>query len=114
MELYDAYQLKIGQCEAQIEEQLQHFEARVDFEHLLAQSGASEARSAQGRLERQRQAQLTSVCGVDLTRLPGLSTLAVQAIIAETGLDMSCWKTEKPFVRGWASVRTSASAGAKR
>jgi transposase len=97
VELYDAYQLKIRQCETQIEEQLQHFEARVDFEHLLAQSGASEARSDQGRLERRRQAQLTSVCGVDLTRLPGLSTLAVQVIIAETGLDMSCWKTEKHF-----------------
>jgi transposase len=97
VELYDAYQLKIRQCETQIEEQLQHFEARVDFEQLLAQSAASEARSTQGRLERQRQARLTSVCGVDLTRLPGLSTLAVQAIIAETGLDMSCWKTEKHF-----------------
>jgi transposase len=29
--------------------------------------------------------------------VPGLSTLAVQTIIAETGLDMNCWKTEKHF-----------------
>jgi ligand-binding sensor domain-containing protein len=71
VELYDAYQRKIGECEAQIEQQLQRFDANLDFEQLLAQSGALKARSAQGRLERQRQAQLTSVCGVDLTRLPG-------------------------------------------
>jgi hypothetical protein len=48
VELYYAYQLKIRQCEAQIEEQLQHFEAQLAFEQLLAQSRASEARSAQG------------------------------------------------------------------
>ncbi len=34
---------------------------------------------------------------MDLTRLPGLSTLAVEVIISETGLDMSCWKSEKHF-----------------
>lgn len=44
-----------------------------------------------------RQARLKSVCGVDLTQLPGLSTLAVETIIAETGLEMSCWKSEKHF-----------------
>lgn len=61
------------------------------------------ARSAQVRLERQRQAHLASVCGVDLTRLPGLSTLAVETIIAETGLDMNCWKSEKHFC-SWLKV----------
>jgi transposase len=54
-------------------------------------------RSAQVRLQLQRQAHLSSVCGVDLTSLPGLSTLAVEVIISETGLDMSCWKSEKHF-----------------
>jgi transposase len=97
VELYDAYQLQIMECEKQIQQQLEGFEAKVDLEQALEQNGALKARSAQVRLELHRQGRLMSVCGVDLTRLPGLSSLAVETIIAETGLDMRCWKSEKHF-----------------
>ena len=97
VELYDAYRLKIIECENQIEQQLEHFDTKLDFQQVLEQSGALKTRSGQLRLELQRQAHLTSVCGADLTRLPGLSTLAVEVIVSETGLDMSCWKSEKHF-----------------
>jgi transposase len=103
VELYDAYQLKITECENKIEQQLERFETKLDFEQLLAQSGALKVRSAQVRLDLQRQAYLASVCGVDLTRLPGLSTLAMEVIISETGLDMNCWKSEKHFC-SWLKV----------
>src|SRR5260370_39241633 len=95
LELYDAYQLKITECENKIEQQLEQFDSKLDFEQVLEQSGALKTRSTQVRL--QRQAHLSSVCGEDLTRLPGLSTLAVEVIISETGLDMSCWRSEKHF-----------------
>ena len=97
LELYDSYQLKIMECEKQTEQQLEHFDAKLDLAQALEQSGALKARSAQIRLQLQRQARLSSVCGLDLTQLPGLSTLAVETIIAETGLDMNYWKTEKHF-----------------
>jgi transposase len=97
VELYDVYHLKITECENKIEQQLEQFETKLDFEQVLEQSGVLKVRSAKVRLELQRQAYLTSVCGVDLTRLPGLSTLAVEVIISETGLDMSCCKSEKHF-----------------
>ena len=74
VELYDAYHLKITACENKIEQQLEQFETKLDFDQVLEQSGALKVRSAKVRLELQRQAYLTSVCGVDLTRLPGLST----------------------------------------
>jgi transposase len=97
VELYDVYQRKILECEAQVEQHLQEWEIKVDFEQALVQTGALQTRSASVRLELHRQAQLVSVCGVDLTRVPGLSTLAVRTIIGETGLDMNCWKSEKHF-----------------
>jgi len=101
--LYDAYQLKITECENQVEQQLEHFETKLDFEETLEQSGALNARSAKVRLGLQRQAYLASVCGVDLTRLPGLSTLAVEVIISETGLNMDCWESERHFC-SWLKV----------
>jgi hypothetical protein len=86
MDLYDAYQLKIMECEKQVEQQLEHFDPKLDLEQVLEQNGALKARSAQVRLELQRQARLSTVCGLDLTQLPGLSTLAVETIIAGNGL----------------------------
>ena len=56
VELYDAYQLKITGCENKIEQQLEQFETKLDFEQVLEQSGALKARSAQARLELQRRA----------------------------------------------------------
>jgi transposase len=97
VELYDVYQHKIMECEARVEQHLQELEMKADFAQVMAENGALQARSASVRLELRRQARLVSVCGADLTRVPGLSTLAVQTIIAETGLDMNCWKSEKHF-----------------
>jgi len=42
-------------------------------------------------------AQLHRVCGVDLTKIPGITEQAAQVIISEVGLDMTKWNTEKQF-----------------
>ena len=44
------------------------------------------------------QMHLHRLAGVDLTRIPGIGELTAQALISETGLDMSRWPTEKHFV----------------
>ena len=41
--------------------------------------------------------QLHRVCGVDLTKIPGIKEQAAQIIISEVGLDMTKWNTEKQF-----------------
>ena len=41
--------------------------------------------------------QLHRVCGVDLTKIPGIKEQSAQIIISEVGLDMTQWKTEKQF-----------------
>jgi transposase len=43
------------------------------------------------------QSQLHRVCGVDLTKIPGIKEQAARILISEVGLDMSPWKTEKQF-----------------
>ncbi|MDQ3624081.1 MAG: transposase [Verrucomicrobiota bacterium] len=42
-------------------------------------------------------AQLERICGVDLTRIPGIKEQATQIIISEVGLDITRWNTEKQF-----------------
>jgi len=54
-------------CENKIEQQLEQFETKLDFEHVLEQSGALKARSAQVRLELQRQAYHSPTSGTSFS-----------------------------------------------
>jgi transposase len=42
-------------------------------------------------------AELTRICGVDLTRVVGFNLLSVLILIAEIGVDMSPWRSAKAF-----------------
>jgi transposase len=99
LELYDNYQLKIMECDKRVEEAMRAFEAKVQ----VAAPDLSRLRSAQKRQEALRRHHLEQMTGADLTKLPGLDLLAVQRILSEVGLDMSCWPSEKHFC-AWLNV----------
>ena len=81
LETYRFSENKIQDCDHCIERQLATFEIRIP----LPNAGQS------------LRTQLHQVCGVDLTKIPGIKEQAAQIIISEVGLDMSRWNTEKQF-----------------
>ena len=81
LETYRFSENKIQACDQCIERQLATFEIRTP----LPNAGQS------------LRTQLHQVCGVDLTKIPGIKEQAAQIIISEIGLDMSPWNTEKQF-----------------
>ena len=98
LELYDAYQNQILECERRIQEHLGSFELKTPLEDQPIKS-----RSLEVRLHEQERRHLKAISGADLTQLPGLDLLAVQTIVAEIGLDMSPWPSEKHFC-SWLGV----------
>jgi hypothetical protein len=48
-------------------------------------------------LKRDLSAELTRICGVDLTQITGLNVLGVLMILSEIGADMSRWRNGKAF-----------------
>jgi transposase len=74
------------------ENKIQHCDDRTGS--VLAQF---ETRAQLPNSRQNLQSQLHRVCGVDLTKIPGIKEQAAQIIISEIGLDMSLWKTEKQF-----------------
>lgn len=54
-------------------------------------------RKAGTGLKRDLSAELTRICGVDLTQVTGLNALGVMIILSEIGLDMSRWRDSKAF-----------------
>jgi transposase len=81
LESYRFNQTKIQECDCCIEHHLAQFGSRAELPNS----------------PQNLQAQLHRVCGVDLTKIPGIKEQAAQIIISEVGLDMTKWNTEKQF-----------------
>ena len=79
LETYRFSQNKIQDCDQCIERQLATFEIKAPLPNS----------------RQTLRTQLHQVCGVDLTKIPGIKEQAAQIIISEIGLDMCPWNTEK-------------------
>jgi transposase len=62
----------------------------------LRQLATSEIKTPLSDSKQNLQTQLHQICGVDLTKIPGIKEQAL-IIISEVGLDMTRWNTEKQF-----------------
>jgi transposase len=58
-------------------------------------------------------AELTRIAGVDLTRIPGIDALTSQTVVAEVGVDVSAFPTEKHFVSWLALCPNHAITGGR-
>jgi transposase len=97
--LYDAYTAQVAECDRQIEQQYQAIKPRFDPNDPDAPLGPdpkvnSHSKNAPDFDARRQLFQLT---GIDLTQVDGLHVSSVQQLLAETGTDMSKWRTVKHF-----------------
>lgn len=92
---YRHCQALIGECDAEIERFLK--------EHGPQDSGTTlpgpsqPPRPSKNGLGFDAHGHLLRLAGVDLTAIPGLSTVSVLTILAETGLETSRWRSSKAF-----------------
>ena len=101
LELYDVYQTKIAECDAEIETVLRHLNAArpTPSEPLPA------VRHAKGRNEPRfdARAALYTLLGADLTQIHGFGAYTVLRLVGECGDDMRKWPTAKHFT-SWLSL----------
>jgi transposase len=81
LESYEFIQRQIQECDLCVHRQLTQLDSRAPLPKPAVTL----------------KAQLHRVCGVDLTKIPGIKEQAAQVIISEVGLDMTKWNTEKQF-----------------
>jgi len=94
LELYDYYQQKIAECDAEICKELQTLESRGTAGAVLKRK----PRSRHHPVTFDSQAELYRVLGVDLTRIDGVNENTAQLILSELGLDIcQKWTTEGQF-----------------
>jgi transposase len=100
VELYDVYQKKILDCDREIERVLRLFQLRARAKDIPA---GHPRRRAGNEPAFELRSRLFEMAGVDLTRVPGLSSYSALQAMSETGLDMSRWKSEKHFT-SWLTL----------
>jgi transposase len=120
LELWEAYQQKISDCDLEIQTLLQQM--------AEPPGGAQGGRGLMGPIKlaphkwpgknapviEQCQELLARICGGrDATQIPGFGVSVVLQIISEVGTDMTCWKTEKHFA-SWLGVAGGHKKSGKR
>jgi transposase len=99
LEFYDYYNQQLAVCDVEIEHQYAVFEPQVDIivNPLPPSDSQASRRKKANYPSYDLRSYLYQMSGVDLTSIPGIDVLLIQEILAEIGLDMSKWSTEKHF-----------------
>ena len=99
IKLYDFYQNQLEDLDCEIEELLKTFPSLDEFNKLRDNNKPSKRRKkkAANAPKFDVETHILQITGVDLFAVDGFGANNLLGIIAETGLDMEKWKTEKHF-----------------
>jgi len=101
VELYDFYQVKLRECDQQVQAFLKTFENQSGGEVMPPRAGNKRPQGNSPQFD--LRAQLYLMTGVDLTSIDGIDALTALKVLSETGIDMSRFLTEKAFC-SWLSL----------
>lgn len=111
VELYDFHQRKMEECDREIEAHLKTFSDQSGGQDLP--HDAPKKRPGGNSPDFDLRTQLFHMAGVDLTTIDGINALTAAKVLAETGVDMSRFPTEKAFCSWLALCPGSHKSGGK-
>ena len=113
VELWEAYQQKIAECDRAIEEVLEQISGPADPEHPAPKP--QQAGGVNSPQIRELHALLWRLCGCkDPTVLPGIADYVLLQLLGEVGTDLQAhWKSEKHFT-AWLGLAPGTKQSGKR
>ena len=113
LELVDFYEKEIGDVDQQIALHIQSLEPKIkpNQESLGPRRATKNKRRNQPKFDIREAA--FRISGVDLTEIDGINESSMLSLIAEVGVDMSQWKTEKHFASWMAICPNNKISGGK-
>jgi transposase len=98
LEAYRQYQRWITDCDSEIEKQLRRIESKIDPVHHPLAKRKEDRRKPRGNEARfDLRSDLYRIFGVDLTDVPGVSSLTAHLLLTEVGADLSKFPTAAAF-----------------
>ncbi len=109
--LYEAYQVQLAACDAQIEQCLSTFESPSELPLPATSSPRRKPQDNQPAFD--LQTHLERISGVDFTQIDGMGALTAQTILSEIGLDASRFPSVKHFTSWLGLCPGSCITGGK-
>ena len=99
IDMYDAYQRRISECDQQLQKHLATFSDHSNRTVASSPGGPAKKKKPASRHAPKFDlgGELQRITGVDLTRIDGIDVLVSQTLLSEIGKDMGRWKTEAHF-----------------
>jgi transposase len=113
VELYRNYRERIAACDRKLQEQLQGIESKVDLETQPLGPRPSGKRPRGNTPQFDLRTELYRISGVDWTQVDGLDVLTAQTVIAEVGVDLRAFPSEKHFTNWLGLCPRNESSGGK-
>jgi transposase len=119
LELWEAYQQKISDCDLEIQGMLQHLAQPEDPQSGggwmgPVKLGPVKKLGTNAPVIERFQELLTRICGgQDVSQIPGVGVYLGLQLISEVGTDMTQWKTEKHFA-AWLGLAGGRKQSGKR
>jgi transposase len=114
LEAHRFFHEQIRECDRQVEAFTAELVSTQGATETTPPAGAERAKRTRGTAPAYDvRTLLYRLTGVDLTRIPGIAETSAQALVSETGLDMTRWPTAKHFV-SWLDLCPSPKVSGGR
>jgi transposase len=113
LELFDFYQKQIGGTDQQIADHLRRMESKVEASHKSLGPARRKSRKRRNHPQWNVREEAFRISGVDLTEIDSINESAALSLIAEIGVNMSPWRTEKHFASWLALCPNNKISGGK-
>lgn len=97
VELHDTFQIKIAECDSQVQAVMTALEAKANIPKRTTQPKLLTRKRRKNQPNFDLRNHLYQTTGVDLTQIDGIDTMTAQTVISECGFDMKPFQTEKHF-----------------
>jgi transposase len=101
LESYDFIHRQLRDCDAQIKAYMASLSSRPGPDTDRTKPPKPSRRKNQPHFD--LRSEMTRICGVDLTRIPGVDQMTAYTVISEVGIDVTAFPTEKHFA-SWLTL----------
>jgi transposase len=113
VELYRTYQEKISDCDLELQHHLESFASKVDLKAQPIGPKPKGKKSGRNTPRFDLRTELYRITGIDWAQVNGIDVVTVQTVLAECGVDLSAFPSEKQFTSWLGLVPTNEQSGGK-
>ncbi len=113
VQLYRTYQEHIADCDLQLHRHLKSFDSRVDLSAQPIGPRPKGKKPSKNAPKFDLRSELYRITGIDWSQVNGMDVLTAQTVIAEAGVDLSAFPSEKQFTSWLGLCPTNETSGGK-